>query len=199
MKTLYTIGYGNTLIETFISLLEVNNIEFICDVRSYPYGGYIPDYSRDKLEETLKKINIQYLFLGKELGGRFDDPSCYINNQVDYDLVAKTALFKEGIQRIISGTKKFTIALMCAEKDPINCHRSLLITRHITSRHNKIMHIHHDGKLETHNEFEIRLQNLSGVENMPLFEDEESKKETLHNAYKKHSKKVAYRIKDEKK
>ena len=99
----------------------------MCDVRSYPYGGYIKDYSKDKLEPILNKNNIKYLFLGKELGGRFEDNSCYVNNQIDYELVAETLLFNQGIERLIKGINKFTIALMCSEKDPINC-RSLLVT-----------------------------------------------------------------------
>ena len=197
MKTLYTIGYGNTPIDIFLPLLQNNNIDFICDVRSYPYGGYIPDYSRDKLEKTLNTSGIQYLFLGKELGGRVDDTTCYVDNQIDYELVAKTTLFQEGIKRVVKGMEKFTIALLCAEKDPINCHRSLLITRHIALQHTDIKHIHHDGKLESHTEFENRLQNAAGIESMPLFDDEANKGETLNAAYKKHSKKVAFTIKDD--
>jgi uncharacterized protein (DUF488 family) len=88
------------------------------------------------------------VFVGKELGGRPEDPSCYENGKVQYDRLAATELFKSGIDRVLVGAQKYRVALMCAEKEPLNCHRTLLVGRVLENRGTSIMHILSDGSVE---------------------------------------------------
>lgn len=119
-------------------------------MRSVPYSRRHPQFNRDILNEKLKVHDIAYIFLGKELGGRSDDPGCYDNGQLKYRLLAKTPLFRSGIKRLLDGSTRNKIALMCAEKDPLNCHRAILVARELAEIGVDIRHILDNGQLETH-------------------------------------------------
>jgi len=83
---------------------------------------------------------------------------------VQFDRLMQSDLFNEGIQRLQDGLQKgFTIALMCAEKDPATCHRSLLIAyflEHVFVQPIAVSHIKHDGECELQNHLENRLVEL---------------------------------------
>ena len=48
--------------------------------------------------------------------------------------VADTDLFDEGIRRIVHSADNCQIVLMCAEKEPLECHRTLLIAKTLVER-----------------------------------------------------------------
>lgn len=127
MRYLYTIGHSNHEIETFINLLKSHNISAVCDVRSAPYSRYAPQFNYEAIREELRRKGIQYVYLGKELGPRSDDPDCYEDGKVEYGRLAQTDIFQEGLKRVNKGVQSFRVALMCAEKDPANCHRTILV------------------------------------------------------------------------
>ncbi|MFO1429169.1 MAG: DUF488 domain-containing protein [Candidatus Competibacteraceae bacterium] len=122
---LYTIGHSNHEITAFIGLLQQHGITALGDVRSHPYSRYVPHYSREPLKATLANAGIAYVFLGKQLGARSDNPACYNKGRVQYDRLAQEESFSEGIMRVMHGMNRHCIALMCAEKDPIACHRAM--------------------------------------------------------------------------
>ena len=95
MHRIYTIGHSNHEMDEFIQLLIKHSITAICDVRSTPYSKYTSQFNYEFIKHDLKKAGIQYVYLGKELGPRSDEPSCYINGKVQYGLLAKTNMFKE--------------------------------------------------------------------------------------------------------
>ncbi|MCI5148865.1 MAG: DUF488 domain-containing protein, partial [Candidatus Electrothrix sp. MAN1_4] len=103
---------------------------------------------------------MSYVFIGDLCGARIEEPSCCINGKVDYSLVAKNQKFLKGLERIKQGMQEYRIALMCAEKDPITCHRAILICRNLLSDEMKIKHILSDGTVEEHKESEQRLLKL---------------------------------------
>ncbi|MGH8533157.1 MAG: DUF488 family protein, partial [Gammaproteobacteria bacterium] len=115
---LYSIGHSNHEITAFVELLRQHGITAIGDVRSHPYSRYVPQYSREPLKTALVNGGIAYVFLGKELGARSNNPACYRQGKVQYDLLAQEAFFAEGVKRVIQGMERYVIALMCAEKDP---------------------------------------------------------------------------------
>ncbi len=181
MNTLYTVGHSNHSLAKFLDLLKQHNINAVCDVRSCPYSKYNPQFNQPQLREELKKISIAYVFLGKELGGRASDLNCYHQGKVQYDLVAKTPLFNDGMQRLKTGIKSYCIALMCAEKDPLDCHRLLLICRHLLVDGLTIQHIDADGNLESQTEVEQRLLTKLKLENLELAYDKQSQKTAYVN------------------
>src|SRR5579862_3475831 len=105
-QSVFTVGHSTHAQERFIGLLSAHGITAVCDVRSKPYSRVNPQFNRDELKEVLPVYGITYLFLGKELGARSDDPSCYEDGKVQYDRLARTELFKQGIERVQDGMRK---------------------------------------------------------------------------------------------
>ena len=105
----------------------------------------------------LADAGIAYTFLGRELGARSDNPACYQEGKVQFDRLAQEPIFAEGIGRVIQGMQRYRIALLCAEKDPLDCHRALLVARKLSETGITISHIHADGVLESHQALESRL------------------------------------------
>ena len=171
MATLYTIGHSNHPIEEFIGLLTANGITAIADVRSRPYSRRYPQFNKDRLAARLAEHHIAYVFLGKELGARSDDPSCYEAGKVQYQRLAATELFQSGIQRVLAGAEKYRVALMCAEKEPLNCHRTLLVSRALEKTQASVTHVLSDGSLEPQDQTMSRLIDLVGLSKEDLFRD----------------------------
>ena len=158
----YTIGHSNHPTETFLALLERHGIEEVADVRTYPRSRYNPRFNRDALERALAQRGVRYLFLGAELGGRPADPACYDETgRVRYDLLAETAPFRDGLRRLIEEASARRVAVMCSEKEPLKCHRALLIAHTLVADNDadgvSVLHILADGTLETHAETMERL------------------------------------------
>lgn len=186
---LYTIGHSNHPIETFMGLLAEHRISVICDVRSTPYSRYTPHFNRDPLKQALKQAGITYGFLGRELGARSDDPNCYVKGKVQYDRLANTGLFQNGLARVQGGLQNHRIALMCAEKDPLACHRGILVCRQLRNRGVSIQHILADGTLEATAQAEERLLDL-----LNLFQDDffTTRAERIEQAYDLQGGKIAF-------
>lgn len=190
MKEIYTIGHSNHSIEKFIDLLKNQAITAIGDVRSQPYSKYNPQFNYEALKQVLKKHNIAYVFLGKELGARSQDANCYDNNgKVQYARIAQTEDFKKGIDRLNKGMASYRIALMCAEKDPLMCHRTILICRHLRADDMMIKHVLEDGSLETQQEAEQRLMELLKIPKQDFFASQE---QLIEQAYDMQGEKIAY-------
>ena len=157
-NTLFTIGYSSRSIDNFIALLERHKITALCDVRSVPYSSRNPQFNRELLKKVLQSHNIKYVFLGEELGARPKDPSCYVDGKAVYQKIAESTLFKNGLERIRLGMQKdYVLALMCAEKDPMACHRSILICRNLRDSLFNIRHIIDHNATETQADLEKRL------------------------------------------
>jgi uncharacterized protein (DUF488 family) len=194
MNTLYTIGHSTHTIEHFLKLLVRHSITAVCDVRSSPYSSYNPQFNRNNLMKDLKQKNITYVYLGEELGPRSDDPQCYLDNKIQYDLIAKTQIFQDGLNRIREGMKKYRIALMCAEKDPIMCHRTILVCRHLRGDDLGMQHILEDGSIENNTDSEKRLMRLLKVPQATLFDSPE---ELIAKAYDIQGQKIAHTLKQD--
>ena len=191
-QQLFTIGHSRHSFSHFLELLKRHQISAICDVRSTPYSQLCPHFNREPLRQELKLHNIAYVFLGEELGGRSSDASCYdTDGRVRYDRIADTDTFRQGLSRVREGMKKYRIALMCTEKDPLTCHRTILICRHLCrERDLSVLHILEDGQTESYEESELRLLQLARMEQANLFE---SFQDRLEKAYDYQGKRIAYR------
>ena len=145
-----TIGHSNHSLERFLALLAKHRVTAVADVRSAPYSRFRPHFNRDALAAALMAQGIGYAFLGRELGGRPADPDCYQDGRVDYERVARTSGFRDGVARIIGRAARDRTALMCAEKEPLDCHRTLLVARALDDAGVAVVHILADGELEPH-------------------------------------------------
>ncbi|ODS24748.1 hypothetical protein AB835_02190 [Candidatus Endobugula sertula] len=202
-QPLYTIGYATKPIHTFIAQLKTHQINAVADIRSIPYSKVFHDYHRESIETYLQQNHVLYVYLGEELGPRSKDPDHYDDTgQVQYHQLMQSPLFKQGIERLNNGLQKgLRIALMCAEKDPATCHRSLLVG-YFLARHSlstsplsettttcHILHITHEGHIESQQNLEQRLCSEHGIET-DLFM---SANERQQQAYQYQLKKTAYR------
>jgi len=145
----------------------------VADVRSTPYSRFSPQFNREALEEFLKEQGISYAFLGRELGARSGDPSCYLNGRVQYERLSRTELFKGGVQRVVRGAAEYRVALLCAEKEPLDCHRTLLVSPALEQKGIDVFHILADGTLEPHQEALNRLIRMAGLPQADLLRSHE--------------------------
>jgi len=170
-------------------LLKKQGVTAIADVRSAPYSRFNPQFNREELRGSLKANGIRYVFLGKELGARSSNPACYKQGKVQYDRLALEAVFSEGIQRVAQGMERYQIALMCAEKDPLECHRAVLVARRMYEAGTPVQHIHADGHLEEHRAMESRMLQLHKMSETDMFR---SRDEVVADAYLIHGERIAY-------
>ena len=188
----FTIGHSNHTQERFAELLIQHAITALCDVRSSPYSRFNPQFNREELNRSLGRRAIKYVFLGDELGARSEDPSCYEDGRAQYDLLARAASFRHGLERVREGMKSHRVALMCAEGEPLECHRAILIARHLNHLGVEVEHIHADGHAEGHRDALRRLTRM-----FDLREDElhmfRSHDELLADAYRLQETRIAYR------
>jgi uncharacterized protein (DUF488 family) len=157
---IFTIGHSNHSIESFVDLLKKHSISAIADVRSHPYSRHFPHFSQSSFKQVLKSEDIAYAPLCDYLGARPNEQSCYVEGMARYELIATTEAFSVGLNRIIHGAKQHKIALMCAEQDPIVCHRAILVCQYLKNTELNIQHILKTGDLESHNSLERRLLKL---------------------------------------
>ncbi len=132
---------------------------------------------------------MEYVFLGKDLGARSEDLSCYADGKLDFGLVAQTGLFRNGLARILKGMETYRIALLCAEKDPITCHRMILVCRNLRPHIPVIRHILEDGRVEENPQAERRLRQSLGIQENHLFATLE---ELTEEAYDIQGKRIAH-------
>ena len=180
MPPIFTIGHSTHSLEHFLGLLKQREIGAVCDVRSMPYSRMNPQFNRETLKDSLRGARIVDGFLGRELGARSQDPGVYADGKVQYDLLAKTDLFRRGIARVMEGIRTYRIALMCAEKDPMDCHRTILVSRHLDEMGIAVVHILADGSLEPHSEVVTRLRDKLGLPESDLFRSPDAVTEDVY-------------------
>ena len=167
---IYTLGHSNHPIERFLALLQRHRVEVLADVRSMPYSRFNPQFKKDALAGALARNVVEYLFLGEELGARSKDRACYDDaGRVSYRKLAETELFRRGIERLLAAAETRTTAIMCAEKDPLDYHRTILVARELEARGAKIAHILGTGEIETHENAMARLRDKLNLTADDLF------------------------------
>lgn len=184
-----TIGHSTHSLEAFVALLQQHGVTAVADVRSTPYSRFNPQFNRETLEQSVIAHGIEYVFLGRELGARSDDHSCYENGRVQYARLARTDLFRSGIERVVRGANDYRVALMCAEKEPLQCHRTILVARTLVELGVVVQHILADGRLESHEATMERLLDVVGLLHQDLFR---SRDELIAEALVRQEERVAY-------
>lgn len=188
-RTVLTLGHSTHATDRFIELLSMHGVSAVADVRSSPYSRMNPQFNREIVKNALKKRGVAYSFLGRELGARPEDPTCYVDGRARYDLIARTPLFNSGLDRVTDGSRRYRIALVCAEKDPTTCHRALLVCRHLIERGFSVTHILADGKVEDHEASLKRLAVQVGASLDDLFR---SYDELVADIYSRRAREIEY-------
>ena len=185
--TIYTIGYSGFLLEDFISLLKLHNISLVVDVRSMPFSNRYPEYNENR-------------HYAKEFGARQRDYKYYTEDgYLDFEKFSKSDAFDEGVQKLCESMKRdYKIALMCAEKDPLCCHRCILVARAFFEKGYNVIHLLTNGKTETQEEINLRLleKYYPNRNQLTLFESMIDDKELLNMAYRKQNAEIGYRLEE---
>lgn len=160
---IFTIGHSNVPAERIVELLKRYGIEVLVDVRSIPYSRHNPQFNREAFQRLLEAAGIQYVYEGRDLGGRPEDPDCYDDGHVRYDRIATKPWYQAGIDRLIEMALQHSVAILCSEEDPLQCHRHNLIAQTLLERGVVVWHIRGDGRIE-----QARL-NVPQVQQLALF------------------------------
>lgn len=191
MSAIFTIGHSTHPFQQFAQLLKLNGVTAVADVRSAPYSRYNPQYNREPLKAALESVGIAYSHLGDQLGAMRTEAEVYLpSGRVDFSRTWLTPAFREGVQRIRKGLQKYSIAMMCAERDPLTCHRNLLISRFLRDELQGLSHIRADGTIESHSQLESRLLAECKLPEKDLFR---SREELVKLAYEIVAGEHAYR------
>jgi uncharacterized protein (DUF488 family) len=186
----WTIGHSNHSYDRFRDLLHEAGINAVADVRTAPFSRRFPHFNADKLSTNLRQDGIAYVSLGKQLGGRPASASLYTDGVVDYEVLATTREFCEGLNRVIDGAKTYRIALMCSEQNPLDCHRCLLVGRALLQRGVQVNHLSADGRTISQHDVEQNLLRLAGRHDEDLLMSPE---ERLAAAYRQRAFSVGFR------
>ena len=197
--SLFTIGHSSLELEGFLKVVVTHEIKILCDVRSRPGSFRFPQFNREALEACLSSAQIQYEFLGESLGGRPSDPRAYHEDGVvNYEERRKAADFLSGIDRVMALAASSKIALMCAEEDPLQCHRFLMICPALLDRGVTPLHIRRGGELESQREAEdrlLKLHDLAAFDSGSLFINERDV--ALQDALRRQAQEFAFRASPE--
>lgn len=198
-RVLYTIGHSQHNLAYFIQMLQKYDINFVMDVRSTPYSQFAKDYNRENIKSVLGRAGIDYFFMGGCFGARPEDRTLYSQDgYLDFEKARNTFKFQCGVDNVIKGMQTGnSIALMCTEKDPIECHRAIMVARTFYERNIEVQHILADSSLQSHEVLNQRLINLYFPDRYQLsfFPNENlSDEECLCEAYRYHNKKIGYNL-----
>ena len=142
-----TIGHSKHTLQRFVALLQRARVNTVADVRSAPVSRFLPHFNKDRLAASLAECGVAYVFLGKDLGGRPERPDLFTGGVADYEKMAQIPSFRSGLERLVAGAKHHRIAAMCAEADPLDCHRCLLVCRALAAESMDVGHILASGAI----------------------------------------------------
>lgn len=202
MNTVFTIGYTSFGLEKFVEVLKKYKINCLIDVRSTPKSSYYKDFDDVNLLPYLKNYGILYRNYKREFGARQENQSFYNDKgYLDFEVFAKSRQFNEGIEKIKKAQDMgYIVCLMCAEKDPINCHRTILIARNLDKQGFEVKHILATEDLCRQNEIDNRLLSnyFPNRSQISLFsENNLTDEEALERAYKIRNEEIGFRLEDE--
>ena len=173
-----TIGHSNHPIGRFVDLLKAGGVEAVVDVRSTPYSRRFPQFGREHLAQSLSAAGIAYRHEGTALGGKPESGG-------SYDSLAAQPAFQDALDRLVTRARDTTLCLMCAEKEPLDCHRTVLVSRRLAERGAAIEHLLADGKRKPHAVLEEELLEASDDGAPDLFTTAEDRSQRLARAYQK--------------
>ena len=191
----YTIGHSNSSSEEFAALLKRHGINRVIDVRSAPYSRYAPQFNKEQISLFLEGAGIAYEYRGDKLGGRHSNPAVlFPDGKVNFSLVRIQQSFVRApgeLMAACSGPQE-KVCLMCAEKEPFDCHRFVLLGRHLAENGVRVEHIRSDGTTVEQRDLELKLLKQYEKRNyqFSLFEQPPDERQLLAQAYELRNKDI---------
>lgn len=199
-SALYTIGYsGFSDAEGLTRFLNKRGIDVLIDVRSSPYSGHFPQFNKENLQLALHDKGIYYRNYAEPFGARQDNPAFYVDGRLDFERFTDSERFLDGVAKIENSIEKgYVLTLMCAEKDPIICHRAIMISRVFHEAGYKVCHLRADMADETHEMLEKRLVEMyfPPSDQLDLLSIPMTFHEQLKKAYRFQNDKIGFRESD---
>lgn len=147
--TLWTLGHSRHPIERFVELARDQYIGLVVDVRGQPFSRFNPQFNRERFSTALEAAGIDYAWYGRTLSGRPAEPGLRdADGAVDWDAVRAWPDFEADIEEVRARARSHRLALVCAEEDPLHCHRRFLLTPPLQAKGAHVMHIRGDGRVE---------------------------------------------------
>ena len=196
---LYTIGHSTFEPAQLIDNLRKYKVDYLLDVRSIPYSQFAPQYNKENLEKLLQEMQISYFFMGKFFGARQNNREYYPKGYIDFEKFRKSKKFITGKKNVLKGLEDNNIAFMCTEKNPIDCHRTIMVARDFDLDGFKVEHILSDGSLQSQREIDQLLLEMYFPErNQTSLFQEDNKGEVwyINEAYKKQNEKIGYKMEE---
>lgn len=197
MKEIFTIGYAGFELAELVSVLQAYGVNSLIDVRSSPYSKYYSDYNIDNLRTELNKMNIAYRNYKSEFGARQTEKQYYPNGYMDFSLFTRSEAFRSGLDRLCNACGLgYRFVLMCSEKDPVDCHRAIMVAREFYNIGYDIKHILPDGGIMTQAQIERRLVDMyyPDSDQLSLLDNALSWEEMVSNSYAFQNRKIGYRL-----
>lgn len=196
---IYTIGYTGFTVEEFISTLKKYEINVVIDVRSSPYSERYAEYNRDNIESILSENGIYYRNYVKEFGARQENRSFYAEEGfLDFEKFAKSEQFLSGVEKIINSVAKgYKIVFLCAEKNPIQCHRTILVSRTFHELGYKVLHLLPNEEKISHSKIisQLLVKHCPNMGQVDMFSTNvKSDEEYIAEAYRKQNQKIGYKM-----
>jgi uncharacterized protein (DUF488 family) len=193
---IYTVGHSTHPLDYFLALLQEYAVDCLVDVRSVTASSYNPQYNKEPFSNFLKRNNITYLHFPEEFGARHSEPHLLDEKgKVDFEKVRRSWSFKRGVERLRSGIDKgFTIALMCSESDPLDCHRFSMITVALQKDGFRVQHIMKDKTLKSTSDLEqLLLKRYAQLLPKPdMFQPNVTVEDQLNVAYRLRNIEIAF-------
>ena len=187
MREIFTIGYISYQPEEMAGVLRSFGVSCLIDVRSSPYSAHCPQFNKEAIAEVMKRSGVLYRNYALEFGARQEDTRFYSpDGYLDFSVYTQSEQFLQGVQKIERGMERgYVFALMCAEKDPMTCHRAIMIGKKLKELGFAVKHILYPDQIETQEDMEQR-----GIGDQLSFFPEEQR---IEDFYRKQNKKIGYR------
>jgi len=154
--TIYTAGHSNRTVAALLELLGEAGIETVVDVRRIPHSGRWPQFKRNALESTLASAGIRYVWEGEALGGQLPwseaaarHPAIEDRSFAAYAAHMEGEDFRATVERVCAMAQEQRIALLCAEREPVHCHRSF-ISDYLCAFGDDVVHLVRPGERVVH-------------------------------------------------
>lgn len=196
--TLYTIGYSGFHTGDFIDLLASKGVNVLIDVRSKPYSSYYPEFNKEHFAKKLAQEDIHYRNYSNEFGARQTNRTFFsVEGFLDFDKFSKSDIFKHGFARVKEGIEQnYSLVFMCAESNPIDCHRTIMVARAFFDVGYEITHLMKDGKAISHKDVEQKILDMFYPDRaqMTFFSEEKDDADLIGKAYRKLNADIGFRM-----